>query len=264
MKKTLLTVLGFGLACLVFAHEYILLAAKYKVKRGEDLELRLFVSDGFNIEAERPFQPVPTRRFELITALGTTDLSTTAEGAIPLVKRAVDFDGGGLFRLERDYARIALPTAKFLEYLKTDHMEEILPLVVKTKQEQKERYTRYIKCLVQSGESYEDTVYKRVTGQEFEIVLLQNPYTLNRNGLLRARVFFKGSPLAGKVITARNRTGSEPAIALTARTDAAGICSFRLSRKGEWFLHATHMIPCPDQNDSDWESFWTSYSFALE
>lgn len=73
-----------------------------------------------------------------------------------------------------------------------------------------------------------------------------------------------GKPLANKIITARNRIGSESAIALTSRTDAKGICSFKIIRKGEWFIHATQMIPCPDKTDSDWESFWASYSFEIE
>jgi uncharacterized GH25 family protein len=51
-----------------------------------------------------------------------------------------------------------------------------------------------------------------------------------------------GKPLAGKVITARNRTGSEPATRQLSRTNAQGICSFVINRKGDWLLHATHMI----------------------
>jgi uncharacterized GH25 family protein len=71
-------------------------------------------------------------------------------------------------------------------------------------------------------------------------------------------------PLVDKVITARNRLGSQPAIHQYARTDSQGICSFKLERAGEWFVHATHMISCPDPDDSDWESFWASYSFGME
>ena len=70
--------------------------------------------------------------------------------------------------------------------------------------------------------------------------------------------------LINKLITARNRTGNENALAITARTNEKGICTFALVRKGEWFIHATHMIACPDKKDSDWESFWASYSFGME
>lgn len=263
MKKSfLLTVLAVCLMA-AFAHEYILLAAKYRLAKGDDLELHLFVADGFNIEMERPFQKEKTKAFELLTTAGVVDLKT-ADNALPIVNRKVDFDGGGLVHLERDYSRIELATAKFLDYLKEDHMPYILPKVDRSKAAQKERYSRYIKCLVQSGNTYTDTLYKTITGQAFEIVLLQNPYTLKKGAALKAQVFFNGKPLTGKTITARNRTGSKPATASTAVTNAQGICSFVLAGEGEWFIHATHMIPCPDKTDSDWESFWASYSFAID
>lgn len=262
MKKTGLFLFCIIVAVLAFAHEYILLAAKYRLKKGDNLELHLFVADGFNIQMERPFQKEKTKRFELLTTDSVIDLTKENE-ALPVVNRKVVFEGGGLVHLERDYSRIELATPKFLAYLKEDHIEYILPKVNRSKPVQKERYTRYIKCLVQSENVYRDTLYKTITGQAFEIVLLQNPYLLKRGATLKAQVYFNGNPLVGKTITARNRTGSEPSLLLTSVTDAKGICSFKLQREGEWFLHATHMIVCPDKSDSDWESFWASYSFGV-
>ena len=226
--------------------------------------MHLFVADGFNIETERPFQKAPTLAFELVATNSITDLSTTENGSLPIVRRKVDFEGGGLIHLERNYARITLSTEKFFAYLKEDHIEGIANQVDRKRKDQKERYTRYIKSLVQSGNKFDDTLYKKITGQNFEIVLLQNPYQLKTGDMLTAKILFMGKPLSNKTVTARNRTGSNAAIALTSTTNASGICSFKLSRKGEWFLHATYMIPCTDKNDSDWESFWASYSFAVD
>lgn len=262
MKKQFLIILALATAMAAWAHEYILLAEKYKLQKGDDLELHLFVADGFNVQGERPFQKAPTKAFELITKNSVENLITN-DGALPIVTRKINFDGGGLIHLERNYARISLATEKFFDYLKEDHIEGIAPQVDKTKGEQKERYTRYIKCLVQSGEDFSDTLYKQRIGQELEIVLLQNPYRLRAGSLLRAQVFFRDKPLVNKVITARNRAGNEATLALNARTDKNGICDFTLKRRGEWFLHATHMIACPDKTDSDWESFWVSYSFGI-
>lgn len=264
MRQFILLSVFLLLLVVAFAHEYILLAEKYRLQKGDDLTLHLFVADGFNIEMERPFQKGVTKRFKLHTEKGETDLSVTANGTIPIMSRKIDFEGGGLIYLERDYARIALTTTKFLAYLKEDYIENIAQLVDPKKQEQKERYTRYIKCLVQSGSSFNDTIYKRETGQDLEIILLQNPYKLIAGSSLQAKVLFMGKPLTNKIITARNRTGNSTSLSQTARTNAAGVCTFKLSRKGEWFIHATHMIPCADKSDSDWESFWTSYSFEID
>ena len=263
MKKffAIMSILFIG--TLLFAHEYVLLAYKYKVQKGDTLEMHLFVADGFNIQLERPLEKGKTIKFELISENGNTNLMEDAQnGTLPVAYRKVDFNGLGLIHMERDYARISLPAGKFLEYVKEDHLDIDLKSIDRQKL-QRERYTRYLKSLVLSGADNNGNEYKKVLGQNFEIVLLQNPYLLHHGNLLQAKILFMGKPLVNKVITARNRLGSENTHALTSITDANGICRFKINRKGEWFIHATHMIPCPDKTDSDWESFWTSYSFYI-
>lgn len=263
MKKAFVITSLLFIGLCVFAHEYILLAYKYNVQIGDTLEMHLFVADGFNIQLERPMQKAVTKKFELISENGTTDLlAVTKDGSLPVVNYKVDFEGLGLLHMERDYARITLPNKKFLAYLKEDHIENIN--VVNGKEAQRERYMRFIKALVQSGNKPNSQLYKKITRQAFEIVLLQNPFLLHKGNALQAQVLFMGKPLTYKTITARNRTGSEAVISLTAKTDGNGICTFKLSRTGEWFIHATHMIPCTNKEDSDWESFWASYSFAIQ
>ncbi len=265
MKKMIIGVLLCGILFTVFAHEYILIAYKYKVAKGDTLEMHLFVADGFNVQMERPMQTSITKKLELINEKGAIDLiSTIKNGTLPIINYPVDFNGGGLLHMERDYARISLPTVKFLEYLKEDHIENIKVKDESLKKIQRERYTRYIKALVQSGNKTSDTLHKTITGQKFEIVLLQNPYKLHIGNVLQVRLYFDGKPLSNKVLTARNRNGNQPPISFTSRTDVNGLCSFKLNRKGDWFIHGTHMIPCPDEADSDWESFWTTYSFGIE
>lgn len=264
MKKFILLTSLLLLMIVSNGHEYILLAYKYVLQKGDDLEMHLFVSDGFNIQLERPHQKGMTTKFELMTKNGTTDLSLTEDGKFPIINRKVDFDGGGLIHIDRGYSRISILTAKFLEYLKEDHIEKISNKVDSKKKVQKERYTRYIKSLVQSGDDLSDTLYRTVVGQNFEIILLDNPYKMKTGDVIKAEILFLNKPLTNKIITARNRSGSEASTEYTCKTNSKGICTFKINRKGEWFIHATHMIPCVDKNDSDWESFWTSYSFGIK
>lgn len=263
MKKTLTILVTICLATSLFAHEYVLIAYEFIVKKGEKLELHLFVADGFNIELERPVQKSKIKKFEMISENGTTDLlSESIDGDLPILNMDVDFKGLGLIHMERGYSRITLPNDKFKSYLQVDNIENI-KINDSTKTEQSERYTRYIKTLVQSDFKKNDAIYKTVVGHNFEIVLLQNPYELTQGDWIKAKVLFMGKPLANKVITARNRNGNEPSISQYSKTDENGMCSFKLERQGDWFFHATHMIPSPDKNDTDWESFWTAFSFGL-
>ncbi len=190
-------------------------------------------------------------------------LASTQDGSFPIVKTKVDFEGLGLVHIERDYAKITLTTSKFLDYLKEDNIENIIVSQEQAKKRQRERYSRYIKALVQSGKIKNDTLYKTEIGQKFEIILLQNPYKLDKGNVLSAQILFNGRPLINKIITARNRIGSKPSLEIKSRTNSEGICNFKLIREGVWFIHATQMIPCEDKTEADWESFWASYSFGL-
>ncbi len=264
MKKLLPILLSICFVTTLFAHEYVLIAYNYFVKEGEKLELHLFVADGFNIQQERAFQKSITKSFGLISANGKTDLlATVKDGDLPVLEMDVDFKGLGLIHMERDYARITLANDKFKSYLEGDNIENVI-IDDSTKTEQRERYTRYIKTLVRSNPIANDQLYKTVVGHDFEIVLLQNPYALEKGDLINAQVLFQGKPLANKAITARNRLGNESATYQYSRTDANGKCSFKLEREGIWFFHATHMIPSLDKNDADWESFWTTFSFGMK
>ncbi len=264
MKKKSILIIAVLIVLSTYAHEYVLIASEFNVQRGDTLELHLFVADGFNIELERPLQKEIIKKFELTTQNTNIDLlAENKDASYPILKRKVDFDGLGLIHMERGYSKITLENKKFISYLEEDHIENI-NIQKSTKKEQRERYSRYIKCLVQSGKSNEDTSYKIITGHQFEIILLQNPYRIQIGKSLQAQVFFKGIPLANKVITIRNRTGGESATRQLSRTNANGICTFMINRKGDWFIHATQMIKCPEPSEADWESYWTSYSFGIK
>ncbi|NBC57341.1 MAG: DUF4198 domain-containing protein, partial [Bacteroidetes bacterium] len=179
MKKKLFTLIVFLITTSVFSHEYILLAYDFFVKKGEKLELHLFVADGFNIEAERPFQESMTKNFELISENGKTNfLDFVKDGDLPILEIDVDFEGLGLIHMQRKYARITMTNEKFKSYLKADNIENI-KIDDSTKTEQTERYTRYIKTLIQSDIKPNDDLYSKEVGHVFEIVLLQNPYSLS-------------------------------------------------------------------------------------
>ncbi|MCU0337670.1 MAG: DUF4198 domain-containing protein [Sediminibacterium sp.] len=262
-SKIALTIVLFIAFTAIFGHEYFILSSKYKVQIGDSVELHLFVADGFNIEAERNFQRKMVRSYELFTNTGKTDItSISSEGALPFSYLPINFSGLGIIKLERDYSKIGLEPEKFREYLKTDHIENV-HIDPHEQKIQRERYSRYIKCLLQSNEIANDTLFKIQTGLRFEIIPLNNPYKLKTGDKLSAKILFNNKPLTNKVITARNRIGNKAATMQEARTDKNGICTFIINRKGEWVIHVTHMMECTDKAEADWESFWASLSFGL-
>ena len=130
---------------------------------------------------------------------------------------------------------------------------------------QRERYRRHLKTLVQVGAPGKDDLHRRRLGQALEIVLLQNPYQLDPGATLQVQVLFQGNPLSDALVKAYNRDAGGSVIKAKARTDAQGIARFKLNHKGFWLLRLVHLQPCRgDCRFADWESNWASYSFGLE
>lgn len=249
---------------LLSSHEYLLIAEQYIISRGEKLYVHLFVSQGFNVELERTLEKGMTRNFKMITNSGVTDLlSVTPDHQLPVIEKTVDFDGLALIAMERDYSRIELEPAKFAAYLEDDHLDHISFDAGKTSQPQREKYSRYLKALLLSGKDAGGKLYKKQLGYHLEIILLDNPYLSKAGDEVRAKVVFMGNPLADKVVTIRNRKADDNPVSFLTKTNSEGICSFKITKSGTWAVHLTHMIPCPDKKDCDWESFWASYTFGV-
>lgn len=108
-----------------------------------------------------------------------------------------------------------------------------------------------MKIYVQSKSITGDTLYKTRVGQHLEILLLSNPYQIKIGSTLNAQILFMGKPLPNKIIFARNRIGNQPSTLQKSKTNIDGICTFILNKKGNWFIHTTHMIACSEPAEAD-------------
>lgn len=265
LMKKIVSLLAVSFACIALqSHEYILLSENYFLQKGDPLHVHLFVAQGFNIELERPLQKHITKSFFIETTNGKTNLlQTSKDNQLSVIDTTVFFDGPALISMERDYSRIEMEPEKFAEYLQEDHLENIEFDATKVTSKQREKYSRYLKCLVLSGSDVSGNIYKKELNHALEILLLESPYTKKEGDELLCMVKFMGAPLPDKTLTVRNRDADENAISYTVKTNSEGIAKIKLQRKGTWVLHLTHMIPCADKLDCDWESFWASYSFGV-
>ena len=67
-----------------------------------------------------------------------------------------------------------MPAIEFMQFLKEDHIENITVKKDPLKKLKREKYRRYIKALVQSGNVDNDTLYKTVSGQQFETFIAKS------------------------------------------------------------------------------------------
>ena len=268
--KAAAAALSFVTAGVSYAHDIWLLPDRFTLSKGEVLIVRQIAGSDLDQEMELELLRLMTPRFELITGAGAIDLMgelpdmRTRTVIKPVLNRPIETEGLALLTMEHSFIHTEHTREKFLEYLDHEHLDPAdFRGGMGDGPDQRERYKRAFKCLLQVGDSPEGDLHKRPLGQEIEILLLQNPYELNPGDALDVQVLFEGKPLAGGLVTAFNRDGRRPLTTIKKTTDADGIARFKLDRDGFWLLRLVHLQPCADP-DVEWESFWTSFSFHLD
>lgn len=267
------------------AHDIWLQADRFVVSEGDTLVVRQWV--GAELEAhassseettELPLLLDMTTRFELITGEGSVDLLGEARGGragqtgTPVLSRRVDSPGPALVVMDHDVLYTAHTDSEFLHYLEHESLD---PAAYRpqmgTDGLQDEGYVRTLKALVQVGGEAAggpSGLHDRATGQALELVLLEDPYSLDPGAELSVRLLLHGEPLVGTPVKALSAVGGS-VTARAARTDAEGTATFVLDRPGLWLVRAVHLARCSEQSsvdcsDTEWESYWTAFAFELD
>lgn len=263
-KVIFLTLLIAAVPLKTFAHEYWFEPEKFILAPNEKTVVHLFVGDGIvKDREERVYQPEKTPMFQLFSAGKTLDLKTSlTEGATPIHTFSAGRQGTYLLAMERNWSYIKLEPAKFEDYLREDGMDYIIAERAELKEGSKEgseRYSRFIKSLIQVGDK-RDTTYKKRLGSRLEIMPLENPYAKKPGDTMQFQILFEGKPLGNRVVFADNRESETQ----RATTDAAGKVSFKFDKKGLWLVRLVTMQRCAkDCGEADWESFWAALSFGM-
>ena len=252
------------LASRAHAHDYWLVPAELVVPGDRDVAVSLFVGEDFVSDEEKPFEPPRYPRLSLLHAGRVQDLAGAAvAGARPLLRLPLRGEGGHLLVVDRNASRIELEPRKFEAYLAHEGLGAVIRERARLGESDKpgrERYSRYLKALVQVGRVRDET-YGASIGQRIELVPEVNPVFLEPGAELPVVVRFAGEPLAGAKLEAFSRDGADIRGA-SYTTDVAGRVRVAIDRRGVWLLRLTHMVRCQDCSDADWESCWTSYTFA--
>lgn len=265
-KITLTLILTAIFSINALAHEYWFEPATFFPARGEKTVVHLYVGDGLTKDREeRPFQLAKTEMFQVVSRDNVLNLKTSLKDeALPIYNFSAEKAGNYLLAMERNWSSITLEPEKFEDYLRTDGIEFIIAERAERgeqKKEGRERYSRFIKSLLQVGDKRDDT-YKKVLGLKLEITPLENPYAKKVGDALSFQVMFDGKPLANRVVFADNRANAEPQ---RMTTDKDGKISVKLDKNGLWLVRLVNMQRCAkDCGEADWESFWGAFSFGVK
>ena len=263
-QKLLLTFIISLVVALTQAHEFWLQPKKFRYTVGEEMKVAFMVGESFTGE----FWDLNRHKVERldIQSLGMVknllkEVKQTAGGNLSykFIK-----EGTHLLALESNSAYLELEGAKFNAYLKEDGMDEILDARTSANEldkPSKEYYKRFAKLLVQSGARTDDTFRKRV-GFRYEIVPLQNPYTLKSGDYLECRVLWEGKPSPHSMVKIWSHAGNKTFLQ-DLYTEDDGTVKFPISSEGPWMVSSVKMV-ASEKEGADYESFWASFVFAIE
>lgn len=267
----------------VIGHDIWLFPEQFILAKGDTLIVHQLAGGELERELLQPNSPLElsflwrmTPRFQLISPNSSVDLlrelpDIRAHTEIkPVLRRKVDFEGLTLVAMDHDLIYLTHTNDEFLQYLGHEEFRtEKFKDQMGSRSDQTEAYDRSLKTLVRVGNATGSDLYKRVLGQNIEILLLQNPYRFDLGDTMDVQVIFDGQPLGDVLVKAYNSDGKGPVTKSKVHTDAQGIASFQIDRKGFWLIRLVHLLPCSkrfnvDCHDAHWESHWSSYSFKLD
>jgi hypothetical protein len=241
------------LALPLAAHDMYLMPQRFRTEPGVKLLVSIHNGDSFPV-SEGPVAPQrlqsQTLSEFLLLAKATHAFARLDQPGIHLLAAST------LPRRNQDLA-----ATKFEAYLKEEGLE--LAIAARTKagknaEPGREIYSKHAKTLVVAGAANDG--WKTVLGLPIEFVPEADPTQLRSGAALLVRVLWRGKPAAGLQVEKAWEGGH----AIVGRTDAQGRITVPIEQKGRWRLHAVAIERCAEPRKADWESYWASFTFAID
>ncbi|MCS7210179.1 MAG: DUF4198 domain-containing protein [Chloroherpetonaceae bacterium] len=265
MMRFCLTLFVYLIATTLYAHEFWLRPAKFRLKQGERTTLSLLVGENFTGEAWKFGQSTAIAFLQCHRSATETLVPVIKDGVAAPIELSFKYDGTYLIGLHTSPKFIELDAEKFAAYLKEEGLTDILALRSQkgdVKKPARELYRRCAKTLIQVGHLSDETASKEL-GFPLEIIPEHNPYLLQAGDAMRFRVVFNAKPLSRAQIKVWHRRGSK-VTTTTLHTDELGCASFAIVPDGEWMISLVKMIEATDTAKADYESFWASLTFGYD
>lgn len=265
MKRFCLFTAALSIAVFLTAatNEDFLLAENFFLHKGDKLSVRMFKADVSSTDDDYETPEAKDAKFALYEGSKKIPLTTIANDTVVTIKDYEVANGGlALLQLSQS-ATQEIDRETFLKHLEADGNEES---VKKAKSfhtmNVREKYNRSMKTLVMIDKP-SGSVQEKLVGDEFELTLKGNPYKMNYGDDVTAIVYFQNKPLESAPIKLYVKTPKGTIYPENLISDAKGQVFFKLSREGIYMLRATRTDVAASGKDADFETWWTSYTFAF-
>jgi hypothetical protein len=260
--RLFLSILLASAGFIAHAQNYYLIPEKFYLQKEDKLDMHIIASDDFTKQSDVKFQQSNTQSVSMYEGKKKFDLGGVVTGADSIVSYPLKEDGLTLISMVTKPASNEMSRSKFLRSLDADDPDNIADKVKNSNQLfYKERYTYYMKTLVQVGEPG-GKAFDKPLNDDYEIILKENPYKFNYGDDISAQVNFKGKPLTAATVMLYVKTAGGNVYPQKLSSDNTGMIYFKLSREGVYILSSRHSAQIKDK-DADFESWHTSYVFAF-
>ncbi len=248
------------------AHDYWLAPEPENLRAGDICTIRLLVGDRLQPELERPLQRSITSRYEWLAADDTVDLlPTTPDGTTPVFRGSIPQATAGLLVMDRDFVTIESTYDQFVQFLEHEEAVALLERARRVPGDRlmRRRYARNLKALVRVDGADVEGLHSRRVGQDLEILLLDDPWSLEAGATLGVRVLSGGEPLEGEWVRRFVATGGGGVEVQAARTDGEGTARIPVDASGLWVLRVALVRPGSEPDKADWDTRYATFSFQV-
>jgi hypothetical protein len=259
----ILLVLFVGSGLVAFSPDSFLLPENFYLHKGDKLSVHLLSGDDFTKEGEDRYNSKKTIKFNIYDGSKPTDLLKVAkDSAAPVLSYTPTSNGLVLLSMTLKPEVNELPHEDFVAYLQKQGYDNLADKIKDdTRLNLVEKYRYFLKTLVNVDNGGGGN-YSKVTGDELEIVLKQNPYKKSYGDDITAVVNFQGKPLKEGNVSLYIKSASGNVHKDLFKTDADGVFNFTPSRDGIYMIRCVQIAPSKT-NDADFDTWCATYSFAF-
>ena len=247
----------------LLAHDLYFLPPSFRLQPGEKIRIAFHNGDAFpESETNAPIERI--RNAQAMSKTGSTPITGLRKSGKEVLGEAAVPGSGDVILSARTVPNfIQMEPTKFEAYLKEEGLDHALRWRSEHGQSKlpgKERYSKYVKALMFSGEP--SSFFDHVVGFVIEIIAESNPSLLKPGEKLPIRVQFRGKPVVGLAVeSAVAPLVGQAKVTVVGKTDKGGRVSVPITHRGRWRIHTMVMERCAEQAAADWESFWATLTF---
>jgi uncharacterized GH25 family protein len=248
----------------VLAHEFWLEPQQYIFSRGEEVNIRFKVGEGFMGENWKGnHEKINFLNLYYGDVIDSSLNNNISEEKGDSLQFSMFEEGTVMVVFNNVNTFIELNPEKFEEYLVEDGLTNALDYRKQnneTDSNGREWYQRSVKTIVQVGNNKTE-IFKKQTSLPLDIIPLSHPYAVAAKQTMKMKVLFNKQPLSNQKVRVWNKM-PDGVTDSSYTSNENGEISFTVSPKGEWMVSCVNMVRLENDAKAQWQSYWGSCTWG--